>query len=84
MKKKARTKGIRELTKQGIANSVKKELSNYAGITISNPSNLIKMQLSQTLGINIPTHLKIPTNPVQLTLKVAKTVAKTIEKGYGM
>ena len=83
-KKKARTKGIRELTKQGIANSVKKELSNYAGITISNPSNLIKMQLSQTLGINIPTHLKIPTNPVQLTLKVAKTVAKTIEKGYGM
>ncbi|MDN3709741.1 hypothetical protein QW060_22610 [Myroides ceti] len=42
------------------------------------------MQLSQTLGINIPTHLKIPTNPVQLTLKVAKTVAKTIEKGYGM
>lgn len=83
-KKKASTKGIRELTKQGIANSVKKELSNYAGITISNPSNLIKMQLSQTLGINIPTHLKIPTNPVQLTLKVAKTVAKTIEKGYGM
>lgn len=84
MKKNANTKGFRENNKNGIVKNVKKELSRYVGIPISNPSHILKMQLSQNLGMNIPTHLSIPTNPAQLTLKVAKTVAKTIEKGYGM
>ena len=72
------------IVENGIVKNVKKELSRYVGIPISNPSHILKMQLSQNLGMNIPTHLSIPTNPAQLTLKVAKTVAKTIEKGYGM
>src|SRR5690554_4898096 len=84
MKKNANTKGVRENNKNGIVKNLKKELSRYVGIPISNPSHILKMQLSQNLGVNIPSHLSIPTNPAQLTLKVAKTVAKTIEKGYGM
>ena len=84
MKKNANTKGFRENNKNGIVKNVKKELSRYVGIPISNPSHILKMQLSQNLGMNIPTHLSIPKNPADLSLKVAKTVAKTIEKGYGM
>lgn len=84
MKRNANTKGVRENNKNGILNNVKKELSRYVGVPISNPSHILRMQLSQNLDVNIPSHLSIPTNPAQLTLKVAKTVAKTIEKGYGM
>ena len=84
MKRNANTKGVRENSKNGITKNIKRELSRYTGIPISNPSQVLKMQLSQNLGVNIPSHLSIPTNPAQLTLKVAKTVAKTIEKGYGM
>ena len=84
MKRNANTRGIREQNKSGIANNIKREMGKYMGVPLSNPTQILRMQLSQNLGINIPSHLKIPTNPAQLTLKVAKTVAKTIEKGYGM
>ena len=84
MKRNANTKGVREISKNSIAKNIKRELNRYVGVPISTPTHILKMQLSQNLGVNIPPHLSIPTNPAQLTLKVAKTVAKTIEKGYGM
>src|SRR5690606_42162262 len=68
-KKKARTKGIRQEEKSGVARNIKKELGKYVGVPLSNSSQILTMQLSQNLGINIPTHLKIPTNPAQHTLK---------------
>ena len=66
------------------SNAIKKDLNNYAGFNVSNPIQSIPMQLSQSLGINIPTHLSIPKNPADLSLKVAKAAVKIIEKGYGM
>src|SRR5690606_11795793 len=84
MKRNANTKGVRENNKNGIVKNSKKELSGYVGVPISNPSQILKMRMSQYLGMNIPTHLSIPIDPADLSLKVVKTVAKTIEKGYGM
>lgn len=98
-KRNANTKGTREnikkekknildlstdFGKNKLQNTIKNELKNYSGLKINTPKQNIKMQMSQHLGFNIPTKLTIPTNPASLTLKVAKTVVKTIEKGYGM
>ena len=91
MKRNANTKGYRDQIKNKgakgvtmISNSIKKEINNYVGFNLVNPLQSMPMQLSQSLGINIPTHLSIPKNPADLTLKVAKTAIKIIEKGYGM
>jgi len=90
-KHQANTKGHREQTKnigakaiQITSNAIKKDLNNYTGFNVSNPIQSIPMQLSQSLGVNIPTHLSIPKNPSDLSLKVAKAAVKIIEKGYGM
>lgn len=90
-KHQANTKGHREQTKnigakaiQITSKAIKNDLINYAGFNVSNPIQSIPMQLSQSLGINIPTHLSIPKNPADLSLKVAKAAVKIIEKGYGM